>query len=214
MRAISRSSRTPRATEPDRGRCGRNERKPPAGTFRHNLRSAIRCIAHGGVIAYPTEAVFGLGCDPDNVAAIEAILQMKGRPVDKGLILIAAEFEQILPYIDLEGIPDLKRVQQSWPGPTTWLIRARPTVAAWLRGKHESIAVRVTAHPIASWLAREYGKPLVSTSANPSGYRPARSVIKTRLYFGRSNLVIVKGPVGGERKPTAIFDARTARRLR
>ncbi len=186
----------------------------PSGTSRHNLRSAIRHLAGGGVVAYPTEAVFGLGCDPDNVGAIEAILQLKGRPVDKGLILIAAEFEQILPYLDLTGIPDLKRVLRCWPGPTTWLIKARSTVSTWLRGKHESIAVRVTAHPVASRLSREYGKPLVSTSANPSGYRPARSIIKTRLYFGRTNLVIVKGSVGGERKPTAIFDARTARRLR
>lgn len=178
------------------------------------LRGAIRHLAAGGVIAYPTEAVFGLGCDPDNVAAIQRILELKGRPADKGLILIAAEFEQLLPYLDVSGLANLNKLLKTWPGPTTWLIRARKTVPFWIRGAHESIAVRVTGHPIAAQLSREFGKPLVSTSANPSGLPPARSALKTRLYFGQADLFIVKGKVGGERKPSPIFDARTFARLR
>ncbi|MGH8551622.1 MAG: Sua5/YciO/YrdC/YwlC family protein [Methylococcales bacterium] len=181
---------------------------------RQQLRAAIRHLGEGGVIAYPTEAVFGLGCDPDNIAAIETILKLKDRPVDKGLILIASEFDQLLPYVDLSDIPDLNRVLKTWPGPTTWLMKARSTVPSWLRGAHESIAVRVTAHPLASELSRAFGKPLVSTSANPAGCPPAKSATKTRLYFGHANLLIVKGEVGEERKPTAIFDAWTRRRLR
>ncbi|MGH8556969.1 MAG: Sua5/YciO/YrdC/YwlC family protein [Methylococcales bacterium] len=184
------------------------------GISRHRLRAAIRQLAAGGLIAYPTEAVFGLGCDPDNIAAIKAILELKKRPLDKGLILIAADFKQLLPYIELSDVPNSRQVLKTWPGPVTWLIRATSSVPVWLRGEHESIAVRVTAHPVAAQLCREFGKPLVSTSANPSGCPPARSTLKTRLYFGYTNLLIVNGAVGGERKATAIFDARTSARLR
>jgi L-threonylcarbamoyladenylate synthase len=188
------------------------KRKPPI--TRHTLRAAIRHLVGGGVIAYPTEAVYGLGCDPDNISAIQTILQLKDRPADKGLILVAADFNQLLPYIDITDGPNLNRVLKTWPGPVTWLLRARPAVPVWLRGQHESIAVRVTAHPVASQLSREFGKPLVSTSANPGGYSPAKSALKIRLYFRQANLFLVKGAVGEERKPTAIFDARTAARLR
>ncbi len=184
------------------------------GISRHRLKAAIRQLAAGGLIAYPTEAVFGLGCDPDNTAAIKAILELKKRPVDKGLILIAADFKQLLPYIETSNVPDLRKVLKTWPGPITWLIRAASSVPVWLRGDHESIAVRVTAHTIAAQLCREFGKPLVSTSANPSGYSPARSALKTWLYFRHADLFIVKGAVGGERKATAIFDAWTLVRVR
>ena len=178
------------------------------------MRSAIRHLDCGGVIAYPTEAIFGLGCDPENGSAIEYLLRMKQRSSDKGLILIASEFNQLLPYIEVGSITNLNRVLGSWPGPVTWLIKARPTVCAWLRGRHEAIAVRVTAHPIASELSRRYGKPLVSTSANPSGTTPARTALKTRLYFSGHDLFIVDGATGGAARPSAIIDAQTLQRIR
>jgi L-threonylcarbamoyladenylate synthase len=180
----------------------------------HSLRAAIRQLDRGGVIAYPTEAVFGLGCDPDNNRSVQRILELKGRPAEKGLILIAADFEQLLPYIDITDIPDIKRVLKTWPGPVTWLIKARPTVPPCLRGRHDTLAVRVTAHPVASLLSRKFGKPIVATSANPAGSPPAKSVLKTRLYFGHADLLIVREAVGNARKPTAIFDSRTFARLR
>jgi len=160
----------------------------------HKLRTAARQLRYGRVIAYPTEAVYGLGCDPTNIDAVQSILDIKGRPAEKGLILIGADFEQLLPYIDLEGIRDLPRVLDTWPGPVTWIIKARPDVPAWLRGAHDSVAVRVTAHPLAARLAKTFGKPLVSTSANPSGRPPARSALKTRRYFCREKIFIIPGP--------------------
>ncbi|MGH9845920.1 MAG: Sua5/YciO/YrdC/YwlC family protein [Blastocatellia bacterium] len=181
---------------------------------RHRLKAALRQLAGGGLIAYPTEAVFGLGCDPDNPQAIERLLQLKQRPAHKGLILIGGDFGQLLPYIDATDIPNLHKILKTWPGPVTWLIKARPSVPFWLRGDHDSIAVRVTAHAIAARLCKEFGKPLVSTSANPSNDAPARSAFKTRLYFGQKDVFIVKGKVGGLGKPTAIFDARTLKRAR
>ena len=181
---------------------------------KRRLQSAIRHVREGGIIAYPTEAVFALGCNPDNTAALQALLDLKGRPADKGLILIAAQFDQLLPYIDTTAVRNLNRILKTWPGPVTWLIRARSGVPFWLRGQHETIAVRVTNHPIAAGLCNALGKALVSTSANPAGFAPAQSALKTRLYFGDSKIFILKGAVGPERKPSAIFDARTLARLR
>jgi L-threonylcarbamoyladenylate synthase len=180
----------------------------------HKLRTAARQLRYGRVIAYPTEAVYGLGCDPTNINAVQSILDIKGRPAAKGLILIGADLEQLLPYIDLEGIRDLPRVLDTWPGPVTWIIKARPSVSPWLRGTHNSIAVRVTAHPLAAQLAKTFGKPLVSTSANPNGLPPARSALKTRRYFCREKIFIIPGSLGGESNTTAIFDAQTNARLR
>ena len=97
----------------------------------HKLRAAVRHLGKNGVIAYPTEAVFGLGCDPDNIHAIKTILELKNRSVDKGLILIAADFEQLRPYIDTTELPDIGNVLKTWPGPVTWLIKARSTVPVW-----------------------------------------------------------------------------------
>lgn len=189
-------------------------KQQPSRLSSYRMKSAIRHLESGGVIAYPTEAVFGLGCDPENRHAVDTLLNFKQRSRNKGLILIAAEFRQLLPYIELHSVSNLNRILRSWPGPVTWLIKARPAVCGWLRGRHESIAVRVTAHPLAAELSRKYGKPLVSTSANPSGAAPARTALKTRLYFGGHKILIVKGAVGGATKPSSIYDANTLQRLR
>ena len=139
------------------------------------LREAARCFHRGGLIAYPTEAVYGLGCDPLDSAAVERLLRLKDRPVAKGLILIAADFAQLLPFVR-QLPPDLMQpVFDSWPGPNTWLLPARKDTPAWLTGCHDSLAVRVTAHPIAGALCRACRSPLVSTSANLSRRPPART---------------------------------------
>ncbi|MFT4725078.1 MAG: L-threonylcarbamoyladenylate synthase, partial [Colwellia sp.] len=69
------------------------------------MTSAEEAYSQGGIIAYPTEAVFGLGCDPDNLLAIEKLLSIKNRSPEKGLILLAANYSQLLPYIDDSKIP-------------------------------------------------------------------------------------------------------------
>ena len=130
---------------------------------------AVKCLKQGKVIAYPTEAVYGLGCDPDNVDAVSRILQIKHRALDKGFILIASSWEQIQPLV-MYLTPDLlTRVFATWPGPITWLFPASKQVPAWIRGNHDSVAVRVTAHPIARALCEQFGGPLISTSCNIAG---------------------------------------------
>lgn len=177
------------------------------------LRAAYR-VRQGGIIAYPTEAVFGLGCDPRNESAVRRLLAIKRRPATKGVILIAADLEQLKPFIDPLDPQSLARLQATWPGPVTWLVPARYKAPTWLRGGHPTLAVRVTAHPVASALCRACGTPLVSTSANLSGQPPARSAEQVRRQLGRLLDYIVPGETGGAARPTEIRDLKSKRVVR
>jgi len=179
-----------------------------------HLRRACRVLRHGGVIAYPTEAVYGLGCDPFDGEVVTRLLELKGRPRHKGLVLIAAELGQVEGM--LQGLDEeiRARLAATWPGFVTWVLPARATLPRWLTGRHASLAVRVTAYPPAAALCRAYGGPLVSTSANPSGLRPARNALTVRRYFGGVLDYIVPGSVGGEARPSVILDGRTGAAVR
>lgn len=180
----------------------------------NRLRIAARVVRAGGLIAYPTEAVYGLGCDPHDESAVKRLLALKQRSVCKGLILIAADFAQLEPFLQPLAPLDRARLDATWPGPHTWLIPARSTVPRWLRGRHDTLAVRVTAHPLAAALCRACGQPLVSTSANLSGRPPARTALAVRRQFGRSLDVLLTGPLGTATKPTPIRELRTGRVVR
>lgn len=178
------------------------------------LRYAAYLLRYGGVVAYPTEAVFGLGCDPRDEFAVERLLRLKARPLAKGLILIGSRFEQLLPFVGPLASDIRERVQHSWPGPVTWLLPAAAGLPDWLRGEHDTIAVRVTAHPLASALCSAFDGALVSTSANPSGLPPARDPLTVRRYFGDDIDYVLHGTVDKHRKPTEIRDAQTDRVIR
>jgi len=183
-------------------------------TSRLRLRLAARQLRQGGLVAYPTEAVWGLGCDPRNEAAVAALLALKRRPAAKGLILVAADFGQLKPFLDILADGMRGRLLASWPGPVTWIVPAAPGLPRWLCGRRGTLAVRVTAHPVASALCREFGGAVISTSANPSGARPARTLLETRRHFTRARLCFLPGPLGSLDRPTAIFDARSGARMR
>lgn len=178
------------------------------------LRRAVQIVRHGGVVAYPTEAVYGLGCDPLDPVAVQRLLELKGRGLEKGLVLIAASLEQITPYLAPLTGAGRRRLRATWPGPVTWLAPARPGVPPWLCGAHDTLAVRVTAHPLAAALCRALGHPLVSTSANRAGQVPARAALRVRCLFGRRLDDILHGATGGLRRPTEIRDLRTGRVVR
>lgn len=174
------------------------------------LTSALlgRVRAHlrqGGVIAYPTESCYGLGCDPRNRRAVMKLLRLKGRPQHKGLILIGSEFSQLQPYAAPLDAEQWRTVAPSWPGPVTWLLPAARTTPAWLRGSHNSIAVRVSAHPLAARLCQALDIALVSTSANRSGLKPARTYAACFKDFGNEVLVL-PGLIGKRRRPSTIMD--------
>lgn len=169
----------------------------------------IQALQQGTIIAYPTEAVYGLGCDPLCEAAVLRLLTLKKRSITKGLILIAASLKQVMPYIDSTAISS-ERMQQilaSWPGPVTWVFPASDKVPSWIRGNHTTVAVRVTAHPIAKALCADFGRPIVSTSANTEGHPPARDAQTVAKIFPSGIEVIVSGEVGNLTKPTEIRDA-------
>lgn len=175
--------------------------------------TARRALAAGGIAAYPTEAVFGLGCDPANPDAIARLQALKGRAAGKGLILIAHDLASLEPWLGPLDATMRARVEPTWPGPITWLLPAAD-VPRLLTGDHDTLAVRVTAHPVAAALCRAWGGPLVSTSANPAGGEPARTADAVRAQFGATVDVVVEGNVGGLDRPTPIRDGRTGETLR
>lgn len=173
------------------------------------LPLAVRALRAGGVIAYPTEAVWGVGCDPHNEEAVSELLAMKQRDWRKGVILIAADMAQLAPY--LRGLDDEKLaiLRASWPGPYTWLVPNNGAAPDWVTGGRATLAVRVSAHPVVQALCRAYGGPIVSTSANAAGKPPARSLFTVRRYFGAQLDAVVPGALGGQKNPTQIRDVMT-----
>ena len=175
---------------------------------------ALEAVAAGGVVACPTEAVWGLSCDPANEAAVLRLLALKQRPVSKGLILVAASEEQLGFLLADLSAGQRRRLSDSWPGPVTWLVPHRNRVAPWVRGVHDTVAVRVSAHPVVRALCLAWGAPLVSTSANPGGARPPVAAFQVRRYFGERLDAILSGSVGGAGRPTVIRDLATGRVVR
>lgn len=178
------------------------------------FQEALIALKKGEIIAYPTEAVFGLGCDPFNESAVQRLLELKQRPVSKGLILIAYAWGQVANLTAPIDEPTLQRALSTWPGPNTWVFPAAPTAPSWICGDHPSIALRITAHPLASALCQAFGGPIVSTSANIDGDAPARDIATLQQYFKSGISVILEGSLGDSAKPTPIRDIKTGKIIR
>lgn len=176
---------------------------------RETLRAYLK---RGGLIAYPTESCYGLGCDPLNPRAVRKLVRLKGRPVSRGLILIADRFERFRHLVQPLGKDDLSRVMASWPGPVSWILPARPK-APWLRGGKPGLAVRVTAHPPAARLCHDLGAALVSTSANKSGGHPVKTARECRKIFG-AQVQVLGGRIGKRKRPSTLIDLRSGKILR
>ena len=182
----------------------------------NELTTAVEVYQQGGILAYPTEAVFGLGCDPDNQTAVEKLLALKERPVEKGLILLAANYSQLLPYVDDNKIPQDKRfsVLSRWPDGITQVLPANANIAKFLTGKFDTIAVRITSQPDVVALCNATGKPIVSTSCNTTGLIPAATheTIDANL---RSHIdYIIQGQTLGYSKPSTIINGLTGETFR
>ncbi len=175
------------------------------------IEEAIVALQNGEVIAYPTEAVFGVGCDPDNEAAVMALLALKKRPIEKGLILIAADMAQLENYVDLSQLNEdqLAVIEASWPGPVTWVMPKKAGVLSCVTGQFDTLAVRVSDHPLVQALCGGFGKPITSTSANLSGLPPCRTDEEVHSQLGDQLNTIIKGETGGRLNPSEIRDAQT-----
>ena len=181
-----------------------------------SLAEAITALHTGGVIAYPTEGVWGLGCDPRNEAAVMRLLAIKQRAPDKGLILIASQLEQLRLFVDITRLPAdrLAEVLATWPGPHTWVMPATPSAPNWITGAHAGIAVRISAHPQVVELCNAFGGAIVSTSANRAGQPApsAREVLDPALVAAVDG--VTSGETGGLSAPTAIREALNGQVLR
>lgn len=177
------------------------------------IRKIRAHVKRGGVIAYPTESCYGLGCDPRNARAVKKLLKIKGRPHSKGLILIGSDFSQLRRFAAPLNEAQWRKIAPTWPGPVTWVFPAHRFTPPWLRGRHTGIALRVTAHPTAARLCKVLDMALVSTSANRSSRVPAKSHPDCRNTFG-DKVLVVPGMVGHEKSPSSIRDLASGRTLR
>ncbi len=180
------------------------------------IKKAAEVFAQGGIIAYPTEAVFGLGCDPDNESAVKKLLSIKQRPIHKGLILLAANYTQLLPYINDSAITQENRLSilSRWPKAITQVLPANKNISPLLCGNFDSIAVRITDHEDVVALCEKTNKAIVSTSANLTGENPAMTWQQAQQQLGNKIDFIVKGKTSGLSKPSTIINGLTGEILR
>jgi L-threonylcarbamoyladenylate synthase len=173
----------------------------------------VTYLKRGGIVAYPTESCYGLGCDPRNPHALKQLIRLKGRSAAKGLLLIADSFKRLRPFIRPLSATQLAQMKRTWPGPFTWVVPASSACSSHLTGGRSTIAIRVTAHPGAAQLCRTLGMALVSTSANKSGRMPAKTAAECRRIFG-PRVRVIDGHIGQRRRPSTLIDLATGAILR
>nr|WP_295802964.1 Sua5/YciO/YrdC/YwlC family protein [uncultured Microbulbifer sp.] len=179
-----------------------------------SIASAVRALASGGVIAHPTESVWGLACDPNNPDAVARLLRLKRRPMEKGLILVSGDQHHFDPLLHNLTGDQRARIDETWPGPVTWLVPHFDQVPPWVSGIHHSVALRHTDHPFTAALTRAFGGAIVSTSANPGGCQPARHKFQVLRYFGDTLDFVGGGNTGGRRAPSEIRELVSGRIVR
>lgn len=187
--------------------------------FSKHINYAINALNAGGVIAYPTEYCFGLGCDPQNIQAIEKLLAIKQRQKEQGVILIASDLDQVSEYANVSSLPNLEAIKNSWPGPNTWVLPVQESVTNWVKGRHLSIAMRISAFEVCQQLCQGFGGAIVSTSANRHGQNSLVDAESVAVEFGQEVDYILDLPVQfhpSESKQTAsiIRDAISGKQLR
>lgn len=178
------------------------------------LSKAVNLLNEGKVIAYPTEAVYGFGCDPNHSAAVDRIYALKERSPNKGFILISHRWEIVAPWVGSLPAHRMEAILSTWPGPVTWVLPASSLLPQHLKHKDGTIAVRITAHPFAKALCHAFNKPLVSTSANKASEDPCRTAQSIGHRFVTGLDLIVDGPLGSQSCPTEIRLGATGAVLR
>lgn len=206
-RPKTRHCKNPLAKTIDRGqhRCPFDKRDLTVTKL--NIQLACQNLQQGNVIAYPTEAVWGIGCDPYNEAAVSKILSLKNRPVHKGLILIGGAIDQFESLLRLLSVEQRHTLSSSWPGHITWLVPDPDgLIPEWIKGSHQSVAIRVSEHPVVRQLCTGFGGPIVSTSANEAGEEEIRSRLILEDKFADKIACIVDGDLGQADKPSEMRD--------
>lgn len=179
-----------------------------------DLSAAVEALREGGVIAYPTEGVFGLGCDALDGDAVRSAMALKVRSPDKGLIVIGHSLHQLEPLLHPLTQAQRRQLQSGWPAPLTWIVPAADDAPEWLTGGRRTLAVRVPDHPLARELCHRFRGPVVSTSANRSGEPACRDAQCVSDTFPEGLDYIIDEPVGGLEGPTEIRELATGTILR
>ncbi|WP_343189874.1 L-threonylcarbamoyladenylate synthase [Buchnera aphidicola] len=175
--------------------------------IKKNLDKCVLDLKNGKIIIYPTESVFGLGCDPDNKQAVMNLLKIKNRDINKGLIIISSNYEYIKKYISIKHVPykNIKKFYKLWPGNFTLLHPAKKSVPSWITGKSKFVAVRITKNKFVHNLCKNFGKAIISTSANLNGLSPCRNIREIFSQFG-NNICVMYGNVDFKKNPSAIIN--------
>lgn len=177
------------------------------------IRHATHQIRRGGVIAYPTDTVYGLGCDPMDVEAVNRLCQLKQRDISKGLILLGNKIELFSSYIKPLSGAQIKIICQT-KAPTSWIVPASNSAPAWLTGNRDTLVIRITQHSLVSILCNQLGHPLVSSSANPGGHKPAINVFQVHQYFHHKVDAILVSTQTSSGQPSTIRQLATGEVLR
>jgi len=181
----------------------------------HNpVETAVGFLSTGQVIAYPTEAMYGLGCDIRHEAALERIIQIKSRPHNKGLIVVAAHWQQVEALTKPLPADCYDAIFHSWPGHTTWVFPAADGVSPRITGSHQSIAIRISQHPLIQALCTQFGHPIVSTSANKHHEPAALDYATVAQTLGNEVDYIMPGDIGQAQHASHIIDALTGKLYR
>lgn len=144
---------------------------------------AVRRVRAGEVIGFPTETVYGLGCDPSNEAAVRRIYELKGRPDDKPLSLHVFNIEQARPYVQDWSTLAQRLAEEFWPGPLALILRRSPRVASFVTSGERTVGLRCPAHVPLLQMLRQLGYPLAGTSANRSGEAAATTAANVQRAF-------------------------------
>lgn len=179
-----------------------------------HIKRAVRALANDGIVAHPAEGVWGLACNPESKTAVQRLLQLKGRPQAKGLILVAATAEKFSPWLDLLPVSVSQKIKTSWPGACTWIVPDYNIAPPWITGTHSTVALRVPGNIRLRQLAHACNGYLVSTSANPSGHRPALSSLRVHRYFGSRLQAIVPASGSLSGQVSTVIEALTDRVIR
>lgn len=178
------------------------------------ISEAVNILQAGGVIAYPTEYCFGLGCDPRNDAAIERLLAIKQRKREQGVIVVAANLVQVQSYANIESLERAEQIKRSWPGANTWLLPVSDSVSTWVRGSHNTLAVRIPDNQVCQQLCESFGHAIVSTSANRHGQDALLTYQAVFHQFDRELDYIIDADVGGAQAASTIRHAITGEQIR
>ncbi len=180
-----------------------------------SVAQAVTLLQSGAIIAYPTESMYGFGCDPRQYAAVQALLHLKQRAEAKGLLLVSGEFAHLAPYIALDqvSVAQWDAIWAHWPGFRTYIFPASVSAPSWITGEHSGIALRLSQHPVITQLSQAFGHPIVSTSANYTSQPPIVSLKELRDVFpGVAG--VVEGDVGEYRQASTIQDVLTGKIFR